>query len=146
MIINIYYIIGVLVILSTLSNILKFRKLYSIKEWIEKYEKIIGKKPQRKEYRTKKEYTLDESSNILALFELSWVTLGLFTSSWYLFLTIIITSYLFNFLLKPIKFTIVHKLSILTFLLARLCLYLYLVVNHFYLHQDTYNIVKHYIK
>jgi hypothetical protein len=143
---NLYYIIGILVALSTLSTILKFKKLYSIKEWKEKYEKVIGRKPIKKDFRTRKEYSILETSNILSLFEFIWIILGLFTPIWYVFISIVFASYLFNFILKPIKFTIVHKLFILTFLLARFCLYLYLIVNHFYLHQDIYNIITQYIK
>lgn len=143
---NIYYLIGVLVLLSLLSVILKFRKIYSVNEWKEKYEKITGKKPLKREYRSKKEYSLHESSGILGLFELLWIIAGLFTGNWYLFAIVLTISYLFNLILKPFKFSITHKLTSFTFLLCRLCLYLYLIVNHFYLHQNTYSIVKHYIK
>jgi hypothetical protein len=143
---NIYYLIGVLVLLSVLSIILKFRKIYSISEWKEKYEKITGKKPSKKEYRSKTEYSLSESIGILGLFELLWIIGGFFTTSWYLFGVVLSISYLLNIILKPFKFSILHKLFSFTFLLSRLCLYLYLIVNHFYLHQNTYNIVKHYIK
>ena len=144
--ISIYYIIGIIVALSSISTILKFGKLYSIKEWKEKYEKVIGRKPLRKEFRSKKEYSLLEASNILSLFEFIWILVGLFTPIWYVFISIIIISYLFDFILKPIKFTILHKLSTFSFLLVRLSLYLYLIVNHFYLHQNVYNIVNQYIK
>lgn len=143
---NIYYLIGVLVVLSTLSSILKFDKLYSLKEWKEKYEKIIGRKPNKRDFRSKKEYSLSESSNILGLFELIWIIGGFFTSSWYMFGVIMLLSYILNIILNPIKFTILHKLISFTFLLSRLCLYLYLIVNHFYLHQNTYSIFKSYIK
>lgn len=143
---NIYYIIGILVCLSVISTILRFKILYSIKEWKEKYEKIIGKKPVKKDFRTKKEYSLSESLNILFFFEITWILLGFFTINWYLFIGLILSSYMVNFILKPIRFTLIHKLSIFTFLLAKFCLYLYLIVNHFYLHKDTYNIVKQYLK
>ena len=141
---NIYYLIGILVTLSTLSYILKFRKNYSIKEWKEKYEKIVGRKPDKKDFRSKQEYSLFESSNILILFEIIWIIVGLFTSNWYIFLILILLSYI-N-ILNPIKFTILHKLLIFTFLISKLCLYLYLIVNHFYLHENIYNIVNYYIK
>jgi type III secretory pathway component EscU len=143
---NIYYLIGVLVVLSTVSSILKFGKLYSLKEWKEKYEKIIGRKPSKRDFRSKKEYSLSESSNILGLFELIWIIGGFFTASWYLFLIMMLLSYIINIILNPVKFTILHKFVSFTFLLSRLCLYLYLIVNHFYLHQNTYSIVKSYIK
>lgn len=143
---NIYYLIGVLVLFSLVSIILKFGKIYSINEWKEKYEKITGNKPTRKEYRTKKEYSLQESTGILGLFELLWMIGGFFTGNWYLFGIILAISYIFNLILKPFKFSIIHKVTSFTFLLSRFCLYLYMIVNHFYLHQDTYSTVKHYIK
>jgi hypothetical protein len=143
---NIYYLIGVLVLLSLLSTILKFRKIYSINEWREKYEKITGKKPLKREFRSKKEYSLHESSGLLGLFEILWIFVGFFTGNWYLFGITLALSYLLNIILKPFKFSLLHKLTSFTFLLCRLCLYLYLIVNHFYLHQDTYSIVKNYIK
>jgi len=143
---NIYYLIGVLVVLILFRSILKFGKLYSLKEWKEKYEKIIGRKPSKKDFRSKKEYSLSESSNILGLFEVIWIIGGFFTGSWYIFGTMILVSYILNIILNPIKFTIVHKLTSFTFLLTRLFVYLYLIVNHFYLHQNTYSIVKSYIK
>ena len=146
MIVSIYYLIGVLVLLSLLSIISKFGKIYSINEWREKYEKITGNKPTRKEYRTKKEYSIYESSGILGFFELIWIIGGFFTGNWYLFAIVLALSYILNKTLKPFKFSIFHKLISFTFLLSRLCLYLYLIVNHFYLHQNTYSIVKHYIK
>ena len=40
---HIYYGIGLLVAFSILSIILRFRKIYSTKEWAEKYEKVTGK-------------------------------------------------------------------------------------------------------
>ena len=143
---NIYYLIGVLVVLSTISTILKFRKIYSLKEWKEKYEKIVGRTPKKRDFRNKNEYSLLESSEILVIFELIWIIGGLFTLSWYIFGIVLLLFYILNVILYPIKFTILHKLASITLLLTRLCLYLYLIVNHFYLHQNTYSIIKHYIK
>jgi hypothetical protein len=143
---NIYYLIGILVLLSLLSVILKFKKIYLVSEWKEKYEKITGKKPLKREYRNKSEYSLQESVGILGLFELFWMIFGFFTGNWYLFGITLALSYLLNLILKPFRFSILHKLTSFAFLLGRLCLYLYLIVNHFYLHQDIYSIVKHYIK
>lgn len=141
MLVTIYYLVGILVFLSVFSNTLRFNKVYSVKEWKEKYEKIIGKKPERKNYRTKKEYSLLESYNILSLFEFLWVFLGLFTGSWYIFATLLLMSYLFNLIFNPIKWSIFYKILIFIFIIAKVSLYLYLIVNHFYLHIDTYNLI-----
>lgn len=141
MLVTIYYLVGILVFLSVLSNTLRFRKIYSVKEWREKYEKIIGKKPERKNYRTKKEYSLLESYNILSLFEFLWIFMGLFTGSWYVFVALLLMSYIFNLILNPIKWSIFYKISTFTFIIIKISLYLYLIVNHFYLHIDTYKLI-----
>jgi len=141
MLATIYYAIGILVLLSTLSSTVRFGKIYSIKEWKEKYEKVIGKKPNRREFRTKKEYSIIEAYHILSLFELFWVFIGLFTHNWYIFGFLLSLSFILNWILKPIKWTIFYKISLFLFLLVKISLYLYLVVNHFYLHIDTYSFI-----
>lgn len=146
MVSSIYYIIGVLVLLSLFSIILRFRKIHSVREWKEKYEKIIGKIPTKKEFRSNKEYSLLQSATILGSFELIWIICGFFTVNWHLFALVLLVSYLINFIIQPIKFSLLHKILSFTFLLSRLSLYLYLILNHFYLHQDTYSIFRTYIK
>lgn len=141
MLLTIYYLIGILVILSVFSSTLRFNKIYSVKEWKEKYEKIIGRKPDRKDYRTKKEYLLLESHNVLSLFEFFWVLAGLFTSSWYIFSTILFLSYVFNLLLKPIKWSVFYKFLLFIFIIIKISIYLWSITNYFYFHIETYNFV-----
>jgi hypothetical protein len=139
---------------STMNQISKYMEKSLSKEkhkssGVFDYRLILSdnfKKPLKREFRSKKEYSLHESSGILGLFEILWIFVGFFTGNWYLFGITLALSYLLNIILKPFKFSLLHKLTSFTFLLGRLCLYLYLIVNHFYLHQDTYSIVKHYIK
>lgn len=138
---DLYYSIGILVFFSVLSTILKFGKIYSIKEWKEKYEKVIGRLPIKREYRNKKEYSIAESNKILSIFELTWILFGFFSNSWYMFLFLVISSYLLNLLINPIKWTIAYKVVIFTFIFSKLLLYLYLIINHFFLHKETYTFI-----
>lgn len=146
MLVTIYYLIGILVFLSVLSNTIRFNRIYSVKEWKEKYEKIIGKVPSRKDYRSKKEHSLLESYNVLSLFELFWVILGLLTNSWYIFASILMISYILNIILKPIKWSVVYKIIIFVFILVKICLYLWSITNYFYFHIDTYNFILNQIQ
>jgi hypothetical protein len=139
---HIYYTIGLLVAFSVLSIILRFKKIYYTKEWAEKYLKVTGKKPNKSDYRDKEEYSISESFDILQLMELMWVIGGLITSSWYVFGSLLIISLLLNYILKPIKFTLFHKFSLLSFLIIKFVVYLYLIINHFHLHLDTWSIIK----
>jgi len=127
----IYYSTGFFVVLSLLSSLIRFKKLYSIREWVEKYDKVTGKKPLKSEFRTKKEYSLFESNNFLLLFETIWVIIGLFTCNWYIFLSLMISSFLLNILIKPMRWTSFYKIFLFSFLLSKMFLYLYLILNSY---------------
>ena len=142
---HIYYAIGLLVAFSILSIILRFRKIYSTKEWAEKYEKVTGKKPIRKDYRNKEEHSASETSGILSSIEIMWIIGGFITNSWYVFGSILVISFLLNLIIKPIKFTFFHKYISLSFLMTKFSVYLYLIINHFHLHLDTWSIIRQYI-
>jgi hypothetical protein len=142
---HIYYAIGLLVAFSILSFILRFRKIYSTKEWIEKYEKVTGKKPIRKDYRSKEEYSASETFIVLSSVELAWIIGGFITNSWYVFGSLLVVSFLLNLIIKPIKFTFFHKYISLSFLIFKFSVYLYLIINHFHLHLDTWFIINQYI-
>lgn len=139
---HIYYGIGLIVVLSVISMLLKFKNLYRIKEWEEKYKKVVGKTPLKTDYRDKKDWNLSRTSNVLYFFEIIWIFGGLITSSWYIFLSLIITTYIIAFIIKPFKFTILFKVFVLLFSFIRLFTYLYLIINHYHLHNDTFQILK----
>lgn len=143
---HIYYLIGLVVFFSIMSIIFRFKKIYHIKEWRDKYEKVTGNKPLKSEFRSKIEYSTIESYNILVIFELIWVMFGLISNSWCIFLSIIVTSYILNLLIKPIKYTMIHRLSIHLFIILKLLVYGYLVVNHFYLHIENLDIIKGFLQ
>ncbi len=138
---NLFYIVGLVVILTILNLISKFKSIYSVREWEQKYKKVVGKIPLRSDYRTKTEYNLSRKIGILYLFEISWVVIGILTYNWYLFLGLIVFSFILGMILKPFRYTFVFKILSLIFLIIRLILYTYLVINHFHLHIDTYEVI-----
>lgn len=138
---NLFYIVGLVVILSVLNIISKFKSIYSVREWEQKYKKVVGKIPVRSDYRSKSEYNLSRKMGILYLFEITWIIIGILTHNWYLFLGLIIFSFIFGMILKPFRYTLVFKILSVLFLIIRLLLYTYLVINHFHLHIDTYEVI-----
>jgi hypothetical protein len=143
---HIYYLIGLVVFFSIISIIFRFKKIYFIREWKDKYEKVTGNKPLKSQFRTKTEYSKLESYNILVTFELIWVLFGLISNSWSIFLSIIIISYILNILIKPIKYTMLHRLTIHLFIIVKLLVYGYLILNHFYLHIENLDIIKEFLQ
>lgn len=138
---NLFYIVGLVVILSVLNIISKFKSIYSVREWEQKYKKVVGKIPVRSDYRSKSEYNLSRKMGILYLFEITWIIIGILTHNWYLFLGLIIFSFVIGIILKPFRYTLVFKILSVLFLIIRLLLYTYLVINHFHLHIDTYEVI-----
>lgn len=142
---HIYYAIGSFIIISILTILLKFKKIYSISEWVEKFKKVTRNNPEKKDFRDKDEYELYTGVIILSSIEFIWSLLGLLTNSWYIFLFLIILMTLSKSLLSLIKYTIIDKIISFSLILFKFLIYLYLIINHFHLHIDTINIIKSYI-
>ena len=73
---HIYYIFGIIVILSNISYILKFNKIFSVLEWYTIFKEVTGYKPKFNDFRKKEDYTLFTNRNILSSFDLSTITNG----------------------------------------------------------------------
>jgi hypothetical protein len=133
---NLYYISGILIFLSCLSSLLRFNRIYKIKEWYTKFKNITGQEPSLVDYRKKGDKKLYINHNFLLGFELIWIILGFFTNNNLIFLSILVVNLIINISFGKKKFTLPYKIISFSFLLLRTSLYLLLIVNHFYLHKD----------
>ena len=50
---HIYYIFGLIVLLSNISFIFKFNKIFSVLEWYTVFNEVTGSKPKLNEFRKK---------------------------------------------------------------------------------------------
>jgi len=139
---HIYYTLGLIAILSTLSMIMKFKKMNSIREWFDKYKQITGKTPEKKDFRSKEENDLYIGLSALSAFDFIWALGGLLTGSWYVFLSLMVYSMIVSIIIKPFKYTLVGTIISIHFLLLKFFVYLFLVINHFHLHYDILSIIK----
>jgi hypothetical protein len=128
---HIYYIFGVIVLLSSISYILKFNKIFSVLEWYTVFTEVTGSKPRLNEFRKKEDYNIFTNRNILSAFEIFWILIGLFTVSWLYFLFIIGYITIVNIVFYKNKFSIMSRISSFIFALVRISIYSYLIVNHF---------------
>jgi len=143
---HIYYAIGLITVLIVLSMLMRFKKINSIREWFDKYKAVTGKAPEKKDFRSKEENDLYTGISVLAAFEFVWALGGLLTGSWYVFLSLIVYSIVLGFLIKPIRYSIIGRITALHFLILKFSVYLFLVINHFHLHYDILSIVKQMIQ
>lgn len=139
---HIYYTLGLIAILSTLSMIMKLKKMNSIREWFDKYKQITGKTPEKKDFRSKEENDLYTGLSVLAAFDFIWALGGLLTGSWYVFLSLMVYALIIGIIIKPFKYTLIGTIISIHFLLFKFFVYLFLVINHFHLHYDILSIIK----
>jgi len=138
---HIYYAFGLIVLLISISMIMKFKKLNLIKEWRVKFKIVTGKDPQDKDFRDEEEKSLYNGMSMLSLIESIWVIIGLLTGSWFIFLSLLVYSTIINLINKPLKFTIVGKAISLKLLCIKALVYLFLILNHFHLHYDVLKLI-----
>ena len=139
---HIYYLIGILVCILILSLLSKHKKSLDIRKWYVKFKQVTGEKPTKEQFRSKEEFKIFEESNSIMLIELIWIIGGLITSSWYIFLCILFLSFIQTKLLKPFRFTFLYNIASLSFLFSKFFVYLFMIINHFHLHQDIYLLIK----
>lgn len=134
--VHLYYIFGILIFLSCLSTLLRFNRIYKIKEWYSKFKIITGEEPSSVDFRKRGDKKIYVNHKFLLGFELIWIILGFFTNNSLIFLSILTINLIINIIFGKNKFTLPYKITSFSFLLLRTSLYLLLIVNHFYLHKD----------
>ena len=128
MILNIYYTIGLLALLSTLINLFKFKKFYYLKEWISKFKKVNGNTPKLNEFRTEKDYNNFISLSVSRMVFIIWIIFGLITNNWFIFLSILVINFLINLIIK--KWTFFYKVILFIKGLLEFIIVLLLIMNY----------------
>ena len=128
---HIYYIIGIIVLLSNISFIFKFNRIFYVLEWYTTFTDVTGSKPKLNDFRKKEDYNIFTNRNILSAFEIFWILIGLFTMNWLYFLIIVFYITIVNLVFYKRKFSIMSKVSSFIFALVRISIYSYLIINHF---------------
>jgi hypothetical protein len=145
MLIDIYYIIGIFILLSIISKLLIFNKLLSIVEWYEKFEKVTGNKPVKSDFDKESDYSLFISSFPL-IAEGFWIIFGLITNNWFIFLFLMVYSKLSGMLFKKTKYSLFSKFVFMQNLLVKSSLYGFMIINNFHLKLDLLKLFKDFLQ
>lgn len=137
---HIYYAIGLLITLTLFSIVSKFGSFYTVREWVEKYYKVTGRRPIKEDFRTEQEYSDFTTYVMFDAIDFVWVVCGVLTSSWYVFLFLIGYTILSNLLRIKINTEPISKLISLQLVWIKLITVSYLVINHFHLHYNTWQL------
>jgi hypothetical protein len=139
---HIYYSVGLINLLIILTFILNYFKMSKISEWTLKFKERTGRGPLKTDYNSVEDYNLFNGISVLIVVEFLWTFGGLLTSSWYVFMSLIITSMLLRTIMTPIKWSFFYKLIFFIFLNIKFITYLFLIINHFHLHLDIIELLK----
>lgn len=143
---HIYYTLALIPLLMTLAIIIKLNEYNKIKEWYSKFEEITKSKPKKEDFRSVDEYGIYAGTSGIMYIDFIWVLLGLLTASWYVFLSILAISIVVNILKKIPLIKIMSPIFNYILLSVKFSVYLYLIINHFHLHNNTWQMVIDYIK
>jgi hypothetical protein len=139
---HLYYLIGLFILFGLFSYIINIRKYNKVKIWYSKYEEVTKSKPLKKDFRSKEDYSLYETLSKFTIFEFIWVVLGILTSSWYVYLFIITISMIINQSLRKVSIQSISNGVSFILSIFKFSVYLYLIINHFHLHYNTWEIVQ----
>jgi len=131
MFIDIYYIFGILITLMLIMLLIKWHRVQGVIEWYDKFEKIIGKKPDISDFRKTNDYNLLVRTDLVILFELIWLIIGLFMGNWLIVSSIILYGFILKYGLSRIKWTLTGKIVSYKYLIMRIAIYSILILKHF---------------
>jgi len=142
---NVYYFFGIFILLSVVTQLLKFDKIFNIIDWYYKFERVTGNKPKKEEFRSESEREIFISRSILLSLEGFWIIFGFITNNWFIFLFIVIYSKLLNIIIDNVKYKFIIKYTYLKYYLIKVCLYTSMIINHFHLNLDLWKLFKDFL-
>lgn len=146
MILDFYYFLGLFILISVVSQIFLFNKLFKITEWISKFKKVTDERPVKKDFESEEDYNLISGRDAFLIIEGIWLIIGFLTNNWFAFLGLSLYSLLLGILyktiLKKLVFSLLGKLLYFKFFIIKALVYAFLIINHFHLKLDLWEIVK----
>jgi hypothetical protein len=143
---HLFYFVGLIVVLFNIFNISKYKRIFELREWMIKFKEVTGRNPVATDYRKKDDKDILTAWSMSIILTSFWIFFGLLTKSWYVFLFILLVNTTINLVTKLIgefnvfAFTIHFVKNLLI-----LFLIMFLILNHFHLHLDIWNLIKSYI-
>jgi hypothetical protein len=137
---DIFYFFGLLLFLVDLGVLLKYSKIQKIKNWVEAFFKVTKRKPNKQDMNLEDFKELN-SFNLVLTINFLWIFFGLITKSWKFYLLVLIINLFLNLLIEKSKSlkSISHMLGVVKIFILVSAVGL-LVINHFHLHLDLFEI------
>jgi hypothetical protein len=140
---HIFYFIGLFILIMSFSDMFNFLKYISIKNWSDSFKKVTGKDPKKSEFRSIEDYNIFSIYVTFTFVEFIWILIGLTSSSWYIFLSLLITELFYRFYISVTSLTLfVNKIIGQIFYCLKFIIILLLILNHFHFHINWINLFR----
>lgn len=133
---NLFYLLGILVFLTLLSNLINLNKYYSIRYWINSFKKVTGKEPRSEDFRQKSDYDVYLVYSAFSILQFFWYLIGITSGSWPVFSILILANFLILRITYSLPQTFVGKTILHLHLLLKVVVVIALIMNHFHFHYD----------
>lgn len=138
---DIFYIFGLLVLILNFSILINYSKIFNTRIWISKFTEISGNPPKISDFRSRDEYDVYTSSNIISMIDFFWFLIGLISNSWIIFISFLVFQFLFKSLTGLIKIEIIRRVVEVIFQFSKILIILALILNHFHFHINWLDLI-----
>jgi len=141
---DLFYAIGLIVIILNLSILIRFKRYFNINEWISKFKFISNRNPNISDFRSEMDSHLLTYWYFTTIFTTFWLISGLLSKYYTVFTLIMLINIILNYLsrifekYKNIQFILLFLKSVIMISIVT-----FLVVNHFHLHIDLSKQLHH---
>jgi hypothetical protein len=138
---HLFYFFGLIVFLTNINFLLEVFEYLRIKEWFNSFEKVTKKKPTVKDFKKGDLENYKKFNSVLAINSF-WLFFGILSSSWKIFILLLIFNFLNGVLIKIIgEFRLISKILFLMKAIIITLSILILTINHFHLHLDLFGLL-----
>lgn len=139
---DIFYSIGLLIIILNIVTILKYERIFDITEWLFRYKNVTGRNPIVENFRNKEDHDLLLFWSCTVVLTVIWMLFGLLSSDWIIFLFVFLFNIFFNYTKK--LFSEIRKVKMFITLIKSfigLFIIIFLVINHFHIQLDLMKVL-----
>lgn len=140
MLLNIFYFIGLFIILINLIKLKKYSDFVDINEWILKFNKVTKSNAKKTDFNSEDDYYLLLGISALSIFEFIWILFGVISDNWIIFTIILIINLMLSQIFK-IGVTKLQKVLGTIFIVSKLIITIIMVLNHFHFGEDIQKIL-----
>jgi hypothetical protein len=138
MLLNLFYLFGLLILIFSFSNLINFYKFNKIRFWAKTFRKVVKRDVDKSDFKSHEEYNIFIIYSLFSFLEILWILFGISSSylnHWIVFLSLISANVLVRIVYKYSNFLTSNIFGGL-FSFLKFIIVLFLILNYFHFQQD----------